>query len=138
MVAYSYQRRFAPLIKLGIKTQTIRGPRARHVRPGELIQHYTGLRTKAAAKICSDTRCVRVDPITLRFSPALGGAPVLLNAVEIDGFKVRDLDDFARLDGFEHRRDMSAFWVQQHGPMAEFHGVLIIWEPPTDDISLAA
>lgn len=138
MVAYSYQRRFAPLIKLGIKTQTIRGPRNRHARPGELIQHYTGLRTKAAAKICSDTRCVRVDPITLRFSPSLGGAPVLLNAVEIDGFKVNDLDHFARLDGFEGRRDMSAFWVQQHGPMAEFHGVLIIWEPPTDDISLAA
>ena len=103
-----------------------------------MLQLYTGLRTRAAQKICSDTRCVRVDPITLRFSPALGGAPVLLSAVEIDGFKVSDLDDFARLDGFEHRRDMSAFWVQHHGPMPEFHGVLIIWEPPTDALSLAA
>ena len=138
MVAYSFQRRFATPIKLGLKTQTIRGPRNRHARPGELIQLYTGLRTKAAAKICSDTRCVRVDPIILRFSPALGSAPVLLNAVEIDGFKITDLDHFARLDGFKGRRDMSLFWVQQHGPMAEFHGVLIIWEPPTDDISLGA
>lgn len=138
MVAYSFQRRFATPIKLGLKTQTIRGPRNRHARPGELIQLYTGLRTKAAAKICSDTRCVRVDPIHLRFSPALGGAPVLLSAVDIDGFRVSDLDHFARLDGFKGRRDMSAFWVQQHGPMAEFRGVLIIWEPRTDDISLAA
>lgn len=138
MVAYSFQRRFATPIKLGLKTQTIRGQRNRHARPGELIQLYTGLRTKAAAKICSDPRCVRVEPITLRFSPALGGAPVLLNAVEIDGFKVRDLDHFAWLDGFKDRRDMSAFWVKQHGPMAEFQGVLIIWEPPTDDVSLAA
>lgn len=137
MVAYSYQRRFAPLIALGAKTQTIRGPRNRHARPGEMIQHYTGLRTKAAAKICSDTRCRRVEPICLRFSPALGGAPVLLREIVIDGFRTTDLDHFARLDGFEHRRDMSAFWVKHHGPMAEFNGVLIIWEPPTDPISLA-
>jgi hypothetical protein len=63
-------------IALGAKTQTIRRPRNRHARPGEMIQHYTGLRTKAAAKVCSDTRCIRVEPICLRFSPALGGAPI--------------------------------------------------------------
>jgi hypothetical protein len=138
MVAYSYQSRFATAIKLGIKTQTIRGPRNRHARPGELIQHYTGLRTKRAAKICSDTVCVRVDPIRLTFSPVLGGAPVLLRAAEIAGFVVPDLDHFARQDGFQDRRDMSAFWVKQHGPMPEFCGFLIIWEAPTDALSLAA
>ncbi|WP_322895201.1 MULTISPECIES: hypothetical protein [unclassified Yoonia] len=138
MVAYSYKKVFAPLIAVGLKTQTIRAARRRHARPGEMIQHYTGLRTKAAQKICSDTLCLRVDPVILRFSPALGGALVLLTSVEVAGVAVEDVNHFAKLDGFEGRREMSAFWVKNHGAMELFEGVLIAWEPPQGPIAIVA
>ncbi|MEJ0016825.1 MAG: ASCH domain-containing protein [Acetobacteraceae bacterium] len=49
MVAYSFKRDFAAPILAGIKRQTIRADRRRHARPGEVLQLYTGMRTKHAA-----------------------------------------------------------------------------------------
>jgi hypothetical protein len=39
-----------------------------------------------------------------------------------------DVDEFAKLDGFKDRRDMHAFWLEEHG-MGSFFGVMIRWEP---------
>lgn len=129
MVAYSYQARFAEPILAGTKTQTIRGPRKRHARPGEMIQHYTGLRTRYARKIRPDTRCEGVAPVILVFAWSLGGdlRPSLW-AVEVDGVAVTDLDAFAIRDGFQDRHDLAHFWAAHHGAIPRFEGVLISWE----------
>jgi hypothetical protein len=39
---------------------------------------------------------------------------------------VRDLDAFARRDGFADLADMSSFWLHHHGD-ANFDGVVIEW-----------
>ena len=58
MVAYSFKARFVPLIREGLKTQTIRAQRSRHARPGELIQLFSGMRTHLCEKIVPDPVCI--------------------------------------------------------------------------------
>ncbi len=64
MVAYSFDRRFVPAIVSGAKRQTIRAHRARHARPGETLQLYTGMRTRQCRKIVErDPVCTRIDEV---------------------------------------------------------------------------
>lgn len=124
MVAYSFQERFVLLIREGYKRQTVRGHRSRHVRPGEILQLYQGMRTKACAKIIADPVCTHVAPIEI----ILRGR--LIERIVIDRpvlLSTPDLDAFAIEDGFESREDMSAFWVRNHPGVTEFAGVLIEW-----------
>ena len=127
MVAYSFQPRFAPLIREGLKLQTIRAPRARHARPGERLQLFTGLRTRHAMKIVPDPICVTVSRCDITFASGRIGRIV------VAGIPVRDLDQFAAFDGFEDRTDMSAFWLERHGA-APFSGLLIEWSHPRSAI----
>ena len=123
MVAYSFQKRFAPKIVDGSKRQTIRGQRNRHARPGEMLQLFTGMRTVHCQKIIPDVRCLGADPIRIEFDPQGNIA-----AIEVCGAEVDDLDTFAVADGFEASFDMAGFWVMQHGLMRTFRGVLITWD----------
>ncbi len=127
MVAYSFQARFAPLIREGLKLQTIRGHRARHARPGERVQLFTGLRTKQASRIVADPVCITVSNCEITFASAR------ISRVVVAGLPVRDLDMFAALDGFEDLGDMTAFWLERHGAKA-FSGVLIEWAHPRSAI----
>lgn len=88
MPAYSYKRRFVAPIWVGLglpikpviglviaagveirpKRQTIRADRARHARPGEIVQHYCGMRTKSCFKI-GEGRCTFASPIKLIMTP---------------------------------------------------------------------
>ncbi|MGY6246669.1 hypothetical protein ACXIUS_03840 [Bosea thiooxidans] len=136
MVAYSFNKRFAEPIATGhpatgiVKRQTIRAPRKRHVRPGEAMQIYQGMRTKHCRKIIADQVCVEVRPIEL-FVAALGYVR-FTDTGEAFGITTM-LDDFARQDGFLHWADMQAFWQAAHPEAAghdlSFRGVLIRWEP---------
>lgn len=123
MVAYSFKGRFVPLIREGLKTQTIRGPRKRHARPGEPIQLYQAMRTRFCEKIVPDPFCSSVLPIEIGFASGR------IHRVETGLVPVRDLDTFAVADGFECIDDMSAFWLEHHGARP-FHGVLIEWPMP--------
>ncbi len=129
MVAYSFKSRFAPLIFLGLKRQTIRGGRARHARPGEMLQLFVGMRTAKCHKICTDVRCTSVRPILIAFEPQ--GA---IEGILVDGFAPPDLDDFAREDGFADLLDMETFWHRENSPVGLWHGFLIQWEPPVSVI----
>jgi hypothetical protein len=132
MVAYSFKQRFAQPILLGLepgplqpgaKRQTIRADRKRHARPGEEIQLYTGMRTRAC-RLLGRVICADVSPICLSFgaSPSVQiGQGTFCNAVELDAF--------ARDDGFVDWADLARFWASEHGQTALFHGVLIRWEP---------
>lgn len=124
MVAYNFQRRFAPAIAGGCKTHTIRPERRRHARPGEMLQLFTGMRSTSCVKIIPDPLCLRIEPVRIDFD-----AEGKIDQVQIDGQAVEDLDQFALADGFESLADMSGFWTLQHGLLRAFEGVLIGWAP---------
>jgi hypothetical protein len=135
MVAYSFNRRFAEPIASGhpatgiVKRQTIRAPRKRHARPGELLQLYQGMRTKHCRRIVADQLCTVVRPVRLWIAR---GYVQHLDTGEAFGIEAM-LDDFARRDGFLHWADLQAFWQAAHPQAADpdmaFEGVLISWEP---------
>lgn len=76
MVAYSFRARFVVPIEAGTKRQTIRAPRKRHAKPGEEMQLYTGMRTRACRLIRLAT-CLSVWPVSLSMPRAgLGGAQI--------------------------------------------------------------
>lgn len=129
MVAYSFKKRFAEPILAGTKTQTIRKPRARHARPGEVVSLYTGMRTKQC-KLIARRDCLDVSPIVLDFyhgrveSHATGTAWTTPDA----------LDAFARRDGFADWDALCEFWREEHGALERFEGVLIRWAPKAEAV----
>jgi hypothetical protein len=125
MVAYSFKSRFETAIREGWKTQTIRGGRARHARPGEMLQLFVGMRTAQCRKICADVRCADVLKIVISFDGDGG-----IERIITDGVAVRDLDAFAVLDGFKDSDDMADFWRAEHGPQGLWSGVVIEWVAP--------
>ena len=123
MVAYSFKKRFVPLIEAGLKRQTIRGERKRHARRGEPLQLYFGMRTAHCRKIIDDPICEAVWPISLWVPTKLEPCTIRF------GGAGRYIDhDFAVRDGFESVEDFTRFWFDTHGP-GTFHGVVIGWGP---------
>jgi hypothetical protein len=141
MVAYSFQRRFVASIRVGLglsqhvhtleplprpKRQTIRAVgKKRHARPGENVQLYHGLRTKAAFQIGTGI-CTRVRPIIIRIGE------LAQHKIVVEGDPVGDLDGFAQSDGFKGWEDMREFWADTHPDgfgLGGFQGLLIEWEP---------
>lgn len=120
MVAYSFQRRFADLIVSGQKQQTIRAHRTRHVRPGEDMQLYVGMRTKHCRKV-ADVVCESVENILIKV-PAVGDCLVTDDCARAAPVSAA----FAKADGFVDAADFSNFWRSVHG-VGEFAGVLICW-----------
>ena len=121
MVAYNFQSQFAPLVESGEKRQTFRvlGKR-RHARPGDSLQLYTGMRTKACRKL------VTPDPVCLFSSPVFivpfgTKSPVMLEG-DAD---YPHPDRFARDDGFIDFDDLLCWLAQTHG--LPFDGQLIKW-----------
>lgn len=135
MVAYSFKKQFGPPILANTKTQTIRAERlgrSRHARPGEMIQLYTGMRTRQCTKL-GESPCIAVWPIELHLRDGI----VFAN----DGWirTEEDLDAFARQDGFRDWSAMVAFWAAEHPGVDVFEGVLIRWQPlaPADALNIA-
>jgi hypothetical protein len=122
MVAYSFDKRFAPVIIAGAKQQTIRARRKRHARPGEALQLYTGMRTRQCVKIIVDPVCESASSISIWFSDVPEENSLIIDGVDYDG----DLNDFARADGFANWPEMRAFWERHHDTVY-FEGVLIRW-----------
>ena len=127
MVAYSFKARFEAAIRAGWKTQTIRAARARHARPGEMLQLFVGMRTAQCRKICPDLRCTDTLKIVISFD---GKGEI--GRIITDGVLVRDLDAFAIRDGFADASEMAAFWRAEHGPLGIWHGVIIEWAAPRE------
>lgn len=141
MVAYGFKKYFVPQIEDGSKTHTIRGNRSRHAHVGELVQLYSGLRTRHCRKIIADPVCVAVAPIIIMSSDLIdagiayieiNGRP--LHREEIEPFAASDGFDPARLAGLAPkkligataRETMGRFWRDSHGG-SRFEGVLIKW-----------
>lgn len=117
MVALNFKAQFADDVEHRRKTRSIRAPRkdGRDPKPGDRLQFYTGMRTRACRKI-GEADCVRVRPIQITDKCImLDGCP--LNASR--------MGDFAKADGFESMADMLKFFDEQHG--LPFGGLLIEW-----------
>jgi hypothetical protein len=130
MVAYSFKKQFGPPILAGTKAQTIRADRKRHARPGELVQLFTGMRTRQCRRL-GESRCVEVLPVRMAFSRR--GAAELMQVGERYLVTGGQMDAFARADGFADLEAMARFWWTEHPPeggnILTFEGILIRWEP---------
>lgn len=150
MVAYSFSKAVAPQVEALVKRQTVRGHRRRHARPGEPVQLYTGMRTRACRKLLSpDPLCTEVLPVALQISDRKiepDAPPNWIESVRIDGRLLAQeaVEQFAVADGFglewftkpgyrwhryvTPRFIMSAYFHAMEGA-GLFEGVLIKWEP---------
>lgn len=119
MVAYNFQPRFIPAVSSGQKCQTIRAiGKRRHARPGELVQLYTGMRTRNCQKLIEhDPTCIKVMPVSIA------------SGVTVDGLTLigGQVDAFAIADGFDSAEEFFDFFRRLHS--SPFEGVVIVWEP---------
>lgn len=126
MVAYSFNRRFAEPILKGTKCQTVRADRRRHARPGEALQLYCGMRTRNCSLIAR-TICVDVQPILIEFERSRRRHTRVYIAGVLRFAERRELDAFARDDGFPDWSALRLFWHDNHPDVTDFRGVIIRW-----------
>ena len=126
MPAYNFQSQFAEAVARGDKCQTIRANgKRRHASPGERLQLYTGMRTKACRKLVTpDPVCVS----TLRVELVSSNVARFSCFLEIDRVRLsqEQEDAFAQADGFSSFYDMVEWFKKTHG--LPFEGVLIRWQ----------
>lgn len=130
MVAYSYQQQFVEPTWSGRKQHTIRANRtgrSRHARPGEVLQHYVGMRTKSC-RLFARSVCSEVLPIRLTFS-SFGSKPLVTIGDRPSLTDRRDLNKFAQSDGFDDWNTLVSFWLRHHGlTLKSFDGTIIYWK----------
>lgn len=117
MVAINFKKQFVADVESCRKQNTIRA-KAR-CKPGDKLQLYYGMRTKVCRKIM-DATCLNVQPIVI----------VSAGHVRLNGFSMneKDLQAFARADGFANSADMAEFFDREHDGLP-FAGYLISWIP---------
>ena len=122
MVALNFKAQFAGPVERREKRQTVRS-KAR-CRAGDKIQLYTGMRTKSCRKlVAEDATCKDVTYIAVR--PRNQGGLTLGDTSRFP----RDIDEFARADGFDNYDEMHAFFAKQYG--TEYYtGYVIRWHWP--------
>lgn len=119
MPAYNFQVHFRTPITNGQKTHTIRAPRKRRTKPGEILSLYTGMRTKSCDLIFR-APCVKVEEIEIDVIVGIGPR------IRIDGLTLdeSEREALARRDGFASLADMLAFWDGR----LPFLGEIIHWD----------
>jgi len=124
VVAYSFKGRFADAVQSGEKRQTIRANgKRRHAQPGDKLQLYTGMRTKACRKL-RDAVCHDVCPITIYPDKVFTFKPQEIHLRE-------QLENLARSDGFSSWAEMRDWFDETHG--LPFTGTMIRWLVPLAD-----
>lgn len=128
MPSVKFQARFAPLVQVGQKTQTIRPERKRPIKVGErlLLDTWEGKPYRSKVRrlgnaIVQSVQQIKLDQIWVK--PATLG-PV----VYVDG-KLLWADELLALaiaDGFSSVDDFVGWFRQTHG--LPFCGVIIRWE----------
>ena len=77
MALLGYKKQFAPFVKDGSKTHTIRKRRKHPPKPGSMLYHYEGLRTVSCTKLCEtpfkklQTICINSKGVVYTFSRRL-------------------------------------------------------------------
>jgi hypothetical protein len=107
---------FIDKVESGEKRQTIRSMRKRQFKVGDVLSHYTGMRTKKCRKIRPDTICTGADEITMtQNSIKVSGKPLEYSGA----FKL------AKADGFDDVFEFMQFFKNTHG--FPFVGQIIKW-----------
>ncbi len=119
MVAYNFKEQFAGPVERGEKRQTIRPRRKRPTRPGDALQHYTGMRTRKCRKLL-DAACLRVESIDIGHE--LGHVVVRING---EPLLLAQIQALAQADGFETVSAFLAFFDNHYG--LPFSGEIIRW-----------
>lgn len=114
MVAINFSEQFATRVERGEKRQTIR--RGLRCKAGDALQLYTGQRTKKCRKLL-DAVCRDVTYVGLTARGVTLGDKTRFPS---------DIDDFARLDGFD---DYAAMWkwFSERYETNSFTGHIIRW-----------
>ena len=109
-----FKRRFAPMIKRGQKTHTIRGYRKILPRIGEICHCYVDPRKKTMS-LLGRWPCVRLQQISISEDAQ----------IRIDGvvFDATEKELLARRDGFSLFDEMLRFWKGR----LPFEGQIIHW-----------
>lgn len=160
MVAYSFQRRFVDYVAAGLeagpwcpgmKRHTVRAPRLGrqgHARPEQPLHLYTAMRTRQCRLIGRAVARVQIpvllhwDGAALSLSRREGAVPrsrvanlapivrALMDRPCGCTLSVREMDDFARTDGFADAEEMAVFFdpPAEPGPLVK-EMVLIGWSP---------
>lgn len=119
MVAYNFKSRWADDVAQKRKRCTIRPRRKRPTRPGDLLQLYTGMRTKNCRKlVSSDPTCKSVRPIIIHTA-----------GVSLSGklLSPRELDRLVKDDGFENVVAFFEFFEKTYGYPVRDDLELIEW-----------
>lgn len=121
MVAYNFQAEFSHLVETFEKRQTVRpiGKR-RHARPGDPVQLYTGMRTRACRKL-AEAMCTGSAKVRIERDPS--GLP----AISLEGQRLDPLEAYAFTvaDGFSSVADLVSWFDSRYG--LPFEGVCIQW-----------
>lgn len=114
MVAINFQAEFAPDIRAGRKTQTIR--RTARCKAGDELQLYTGQRTKAC-ELLGTAKCAIVEPITIAD-----------DYIAVGYFRLpsSDADHIAKVDGFKGVEQLRDWFRSRYGSLP-FGGFRIFW-----------
>lgn len=112
-----FQKRFAPLVASGQKTQTIR--KTAWCRPGDMLslREWTGKPYRSKQRVLSEVVCKEIHRIDITGQ-----------AMFLDGFGLclERKDKLATADGFVSWTDMREWFDTNHG--LPFEGYLITWE----------
>lgn len=125
MPALNFQKRFAELVEIGRKNQTIRPLRkdGRNPHEGDRLYLYVGMRTKYCRKL-GEGICTEVQQFILE-----DDGRVIVGTEEIDYF---DKEKLAQDDGFNTFDELYEYLkdrIWQNGPTElPFHGLLIKWQ----------
>jgi len=103
MVAFNFSPEFADAVERGDKVQTVR--KTKRAKPGDMLQLYTGQRTKACRKL-REAECLYVDYVHI--------APEGLTVGDTDKHH-GNADAFARRDGFKDYAAMLAWFKAKYG-----------------------
>lgn len=130
MVAYSFKPSFEEPILAGTKMQTIRNMRKRHARPGEELQLYLGMRTRAC-RLIARTVCTEVHEVRLDFEHgevSIDDAICITTSSGLDAFALADGfgSPFAVRAGVSPWEVMTRWWAMTHDQPI-YRGVLIQW-----------
>lgn len=112
-----FQKRFAPLVASGQKTQTIR--KTAWCRPGDMLslRKWIGKPYRSKQRVLMDAKCTQIQRIVITYDAMFldgYGCPIVLkNAI-------------AKLDGFSSWSEMREWFDTNHG--LPFDGYLITWE----------
>jgi len=136
MPALNFKSQFAAKVENGTKPHTIRGRRKHPIKPGDVLYHYTGMRTRVCRRLRTEI-CMAVVAITIdaERSEVLLAPGSRIHRVRGGLLNPDEIERLAKLDGFDDATAFFKWFRDTHG--ATFRGHLIEWDPKANAACLA-